>query len=287
MAHRKDERSMEGRPDGTIWYETPTGIIVPVPPISGGSDAAGVPAPTPAAPDPADSAPGSDAPISPGSVAPPPITSPAPPSPVAPDVGGVRTALDGIFTDPNLGPVAGPRTVPTPAIPSPAGPPTTNPRVAAAWDAYQRAPDDRAAFTHLINTAVELGEERVLSRLEAREVAQVNQTRQHQRNAAIVQTVNDAVAKEAPDVHLDLFWSYGRRAQAETPRNLVHPSERIEWPMRRMIELTRAKQQAVITAASSPAPRAGVSQPATPGASGQPKSMVDQMRDLRRSQVSW
>src|SRR5438094_7201292 len=110
------DNSSEGDSEttGARWHETPTGIIVPVPPISGGSDAAVAPAPTPAAPAPADSAPGSAAPISPGSVASPPITSPAPPSPAPPDVGGVRTALDGIWTNPEFGPVAGPRPAPSP-----------------------------------------------------------------------------------------------------------------------------------------------------------------------------
>jgi hypothetical protein len=94
----------------------------------------------------------------------------------------------------------------------------------------------------------------------------MNQTRQHQKNVAIAQTVNDAVAKEVRDVDRETFWNFGRRAQAETPRNLVYPSARIEWQMRRMIELTRAKHQAVITAASSSAPRAGVSPSPAPGA---------------------
>jgi hypothetical protein len=67
------DNSSEGDSEttGARWHETPTGIRVPIPPISGGSDAAVAPAPTPAAPAPVDSAPGSAAPISPGSVASP------------------------------------------------------------------------------------------------------------------------------------------------------------------------------------------------------------------------
>ncbi len=42
--------------EGTGWYETPTGMMVPIPPISGGSDAAGGPPAAPALA-PADSAP--------------------------------------------------------------------------------------------------------------------------------------------------------------------------------------------------------------------------------------
>jgi len=182
-------------------------------------------------------------------------------------------------------------------MPSPPVAPTMNPRVQAAWDAYQRAPDDRAAFTHLITTAVELGEERVLSRLEAREVAHVNETRAHQKKIAIVQTVNDAVAKEAPDVDLDIFWNFGRRAQAETPRHIVHPSARIEWQMKRAIELARAKQQALIAAATSSAPATGPPKSmvafmremapraaGAPPAAEQPKNMVEFMREMRSRQ---
>ena len=87
-----------------------------------------------------------------------------------------------------------------------------------------------------------------------------HQIRQHQKNVAIAQAINDAVAKEAA---------------------------RIEWQMRRMIELTRAKHQAVITAASSSAARAGVSPspaPGAPTAAGQPKSMVEFMRETRSRQ---
>src|SRR2546421_2649986 len=54
------------------------------------------------------------------------------------DAGGVRTALDGIWSNPELGPVAGPRPAPSPPVSSPTVSPTMDPRVQAAWDAYQR-----------------------------------------------------------------------------------------------------------------------------------------------------
>ena len=274
---------MDGRTVDARWYETPTGLLVPIPPISGGGGDVGAPA-APAAPAPA-------APASSGSA--PAPAAPAAPAPVSPtpDAAGIRNALDTIFTNPELGPLAPSRVAPTPGAPStaPAAPAMT-PKMTAAWEAYQRAPDDQAAFAHLLSTAVEMGEERTLSTLEARQINQVNQTRQHQMHIAVAQTVNDTVAKEAPDVDLELFWSFGRRAQAETPRHLTNRSERIEWQTTRAIELARAKQAQIRGAAASagvvtPGGR-GTAPPATPGATGGPKSMIEQIRELRRGQYS-
>ena len=287
MAGKDD--TMEGRA-GARWYETPTGILVPIPPISGGGGDVGASAapaaPAPAAPAPsADSAPAPAGPAAPALPASPaPATSPAAPTP---DAAGLRSIIDGLFSDPRLSPVARERLAPlgTPGVP-PAAP--VGDKLRTAWEDYQKAPDDQAAFMHLINTAVELGEQRTLSTLETRAIEQANETRGHQMRVAVAQAVNDAVSKEAPDVDLELFWTFGRRAQAETPRYITNRAERIEWQKTRMVELARAKQaqiRGVPPSASVTTPgRPGTPAPATPGATGGVKSMIEQVRDLRRNQ---
>jgi len=105
---------------------------------------------------------------------------------------------------------------------------------------------------------------------------------------AIAQTVNDAVTKEAPDVDLEIFWSYGQRAQAETPRHITNRSERIEWQKNRAVELARAKQAQISGAAASAGVvtpgRAGTPPPGAPGATGRPKTTIEVIREMRRSQ---
>ena len=272
-----DERTVDAR-----WYETPTGLLVPIPPISGGGGDVGAPAapaaPAPVAPAPsAGSAPTTAAPAAPASVSP------------APDAAGIRNIIEGIFTDPRLGPLAKERLASTLGPPGAAPAPPADSGLQQAWRDYQQAPDDQAAFAHLINTAVALGEQRTLQTLEGRAIDQANQTRQHQMHIAIAQTVNDTVAKEAPDVDLELFWSFGRRAQAETPRHITTRSERIEWQKNRAVELARAKQAQIRGGAAAsagvvtPGGR-GTAPPAPPGATGGSKSMIEQIRDLRRNQ---
>jgi len=155
-------------------------------------------------------------------------------------------------------------------------------RLRQIWEDYQRAPDDQAAFMHLINTAVELGEQRTLSTLETLAIDQANQARGHLMRVAVAQAVNDAVAKEAPDVDLSLFWMFSRQAQAETPRYITNRSERIEWQRNRAIELARAEQaqiRGVAASAGVVTPGGpGTAPPAPPGATVGAKSMVDQIR---------
>ena len=173
------------------WYETPTGIWVTIPPISGGSgDDVGAPA----------------APAAPAPVAPAPSAGSAP----APDAAGIRSIIEGIFSDPRLGPLAKERLAPTLGTPGVAPAAPADSGLQQAWRDYQQAPDDQAAFMHLINTAVALGERRTLSTLEGRAIDQANATRGHQMRVAIAQTVNDVVVKEAPDVDLEIFWSPAR-----------------------------------------------------------------------------
>ena len=170
-------------------YETPLGILVPIPPISGGGGDVGAPA-APAAPAPAAPAP------SPGSA--PAPAAPAAPAIPTPDAAGIRNIIEGIFTDPRLGPLAKERLASTLGTPGadPAAP--VDSQLRKAFEDYQRAPDDQTAFAHLINTAVALGEQRTLQTLDGRAIDQANATRGHQMRVAIAQTVNDAVAKEAP-----------------------------------------------------------------------------------------
>ena len=283
-----NERTVDAR-----WYETPTGLLVPIPPISGGGGDVGAPAapaaPAPAAPAPsAGSAPTPAAPAAPAPVSPAPATSPASPTS---DAAGIRSIIDGILSDPRLGPIARERLAPT--LGPPGAPPAApvDSGLQQAWRDYQQAPDDQAAFAHLIHTAVALGEQRTLQTLEGRAIDQANQSRQHQTHVAVAQAVNDAVTKEAPDVDLELFWSFGRRAQEETPRHLTSRSERIEWQKNRAVELARAKQAQIRGGAAAsagvvtPGGR-GTAPPAPPGAPGGSKSMIEQVRDLRRSQYS-
>jgi len=169
-----------------------------------------------------------------------------------------------------------------------------------AFEEYQRAPNDMAAFIHLMKTAEEFGLQRTLSAVEAREIEQANHARQHETNVAVAQAINDAVSKEAPDVDLEIFWTFSRRAQQETPRYITTRSERLDWQKNRAVELARAKQQAIIGPALKAAREAeqlqsnagvitpgggGSPPPAAPGAPAPLKSMVEQVRDLRRGQV--
>ena len=282
----KDD-AMNERTVGARWYETPTGLLVPIPPISGGGEDVSSPA-APAAPAPA--APAAPAPSAGSAPAPAAPAAPAPVSP-PPDAAGIRSIIDGILSDPRLGPLAKERLAP--ALGPPGAVPSApaagdDPRYVRAFEEYQKAPNDQAAFIHLMKVASELGRDGALSAVEAREIEQVNQTRQHQTHVAIATAVNDAVTKDAPDVDLELFWSYGRRAQAETPRHLTNRSERIEWQKNRAVELARAKQAQIRGAAASAGVvtpgRPGTAPPAAPGAPGGPKRMIDQIRDLRRSQ---
>lgn len=130
--------------------------------------------------------------------------------------------------------------------PAPTLPANEDARFEAAWDSYQKAPNDKAAFVHLMRTAAQLGREETLSTLETREIEAANQARHQETMAAVASAINDAVALEAPDVDLELFWTFGRQAQRETPRHLVKPADKIEWQKNRMIQLTRAKTESIV-----------------------------------------
>jgi len=219
------------------------------------------------------------------------------------EASSLRRQLDAIFNDPQLGPLAKAKVTPTPGTPGavPAVPAVgDDPRYVRAFEEYQKAPNDQAAFIHLMKTASELGRDGALSAVEAREIEQANQARQHETNVSVATAINDAVTKDAPDVDLEIFWSFGRRAQQETPRQLTSRSERIEWQKTRMVELARAKQQGLIGPAVKAALEAeqlkttagvitpgggGTPPPAAPGAPSKPKTTIEVIREMRRGQV--
>src|SRR3989442_1968933 len=115
--------------DSTRLYETPTGILVPIPPISGGGGDIGAPA-APAAP-----APVAPAPSAGSAPAPAAPASPAQASP-APDAAGIRSTIEAIFSDPRLGPLVQERFAPTPGTPGPVPAVTASddPRLLRAFD---------------------------------------------------------------------------------------------------------------------------------------------------------
>ena len=148
-----------------------------------------------------------------------------------------------------------------------------------------------------MSTAERRGARRAVGDLTER----TNQQRAAQRNVALARTINDTVAQEAPDVDPELFWSFGQQATQETPAEITNTSERIVWQKDRMVALARAKQQAILTRATTAEDEANrmraTAAPVIPGGSSErpagapsptpaaPRSFVDQTRDLRRRTV--
>ena len=207
----------------------------------------------------------------------------------------LKRKLAAILNDPLLGPLAAATAAPG----TPGADPGGDPELRKAWTEYQEAPNDEAAFLKLMAVAEQRGSKRALAELDKREIEQVNRARVQQQNVVIARTINDTVKAEAPDVDLDLFWSFGRQAQAETPVHLTAREDRITWQKDRMIALTRAKQQALVNPAVQAAleaervkagaapvmPGGGTARPAAAGApaAAEAPNMVDQVRALRRS----
>lgn len=240
--------------------------------------------------------------------------------------GQLRTILN----DPELGPRAKARlglaadtaAPAAPSVPHP-GPATSSPaaepaapgiridpaRLEQAFQRYQAFPEgqEREAFAYLLQTAAEIAadsllpeaEQRVLGHL-ARRSEEAHARRQAENaKASIATAVNDVVQQIAPDVDLELFWSWAApRAARETPPHLTDPIERIQWQTERAIELTRDKQRRFAAPASQAAAeatqlqhRAGSVVPggggtpaptATDSQTPKPVPFVEQMRLLKR-----
>ena len=213
--------------------------------------------------------------------------------------------LTAILTHPELGPLARPvadsatpgAPARTPAVPAHG----EDPALRQAWDRYNATEDPFQAFAELVSFAEERGAQRALGEVDTRETERTSQHRATQRNTLIAKTVNDTVAQEAPDVDLELFWSFGQQAAHETPAEITNTSERIIWQKDRMVALARAKQQAILTRATTAEDEANrmraTAAPVIPGGSSErpagapsptpaaPRSFVDQTRDLRRRTV--
>ena len=51
--------------------------------------------------------------------------------------------------------------------------------------------------------------------------------------------INESVTAQAPDVPLELFWAMSTKAEAETPMELVSMADKLDWQIKRSVQLAR------------------------------------------------
>jgi hypothetical protein len=198
-------------------------------------------------------------------------------SPAIEPSGGTAAAPSGA---PATTPAPSPSRPGTPPPPT-AGRPSGDADAGQAWREYQAAPTDEAAFTHLLKTAEERAEKRVLGTLEQREQEQVaTRTR-----ASLRQTIDQHVATIAPEVPRRLFWFCANQAQAETPAHLTDPAERLQWQTGRALAIAREEMEPVLNRGRQAGPQGNAA--GQPSAGAQPSRFIDQMKALRRKVNGW
>lgn len=205
----------------------------------------------------------------------------------------VEAQLAQILNHPLLGPVTKTVMAPKPEV-------VTEDPVVKAYKEYQQAPDDQTAFAKLVEFAETKAKASIMTELEQRAQRDEDARRTQQRDALIVQTINQKVTELAPEVPLPFFWAMSGQAEQETPAELTVPAKRLEWQMKRTIEIARAvlnqawapRQAAAAQAAAVAQSVAGIipaggAAPQGGGAAPNPvKSLVDAVKDSQRSQWS-
>lgn len=159
-------------------------------------------------------------------------------------------------------------------LPSGGGALETEPELQKAWQGYQTAPTDEAAFGHLLRVAEEGAQRQVIATLEQR--ARERQVRQQHAKIrqVVVDEVNERIAAIAPELPRRMVWAYFPLAAAQTPVNLTDLAERIQWQTERALELARQDPALEYRRRQASLPPSPAPEPAG--------RFIDQMRALRR-----
>jgi hypothetical protein len=175
-----------------------------------------------------------------------------------------------------------------------------DPEIRQAYEAYRNAPDDVAAYAHLMQTATERGKreavKEVLSELGKR--AQQQQTRHQVERArsGVASAVNATLKQHFPDVNQQIFWRVAApQAVQETPPEVTGFAERLQWQVERAAQITRELQNsfagpvqqateeanAIRQGAAAVMPGGGSARPAQSASATSPVGWQDQMRATR------
>jgi len=156
-------------------------------------------------------------------------------------------------------------------VPHPEAPPAAEGDAGDWIRAYQQAPDDTTALRLMaerIEQAEKNGETRALRALEQRQATAINRARAAQAQKFLTDQVSQIVTSAAPDVPLELFWSYKDRVHAETPVELHAPDQmpaRMQWQIERALTLARAAMDPQrLAVANAAALAAGLARTAAP-----------------------
>lgn len=205
----------------------------------------------------------------------------------------LRNELNTILNHPMLGPVV--QRVMTPGTPTQPG----DDLVKDAYQKWQTAPNDEAAFRVLLATAEKRSRDAVMNELSEREIQRTNAARAKQKDAMVAQAINREVAEKAGDVPIELFWAMSTRAEMETPVDKVTLADKLEWQINRSIELAREvistqatraleaqRAAAAVRQTAAPVMPAG-STGASPSQGNRPaKSFVDQLREAQGRKIT-